>query len=48
VLERRMAEVRYVTKLYARRNQGVFPTDRDLESEQDFFGDEDQGQEEDF
>ncbi len=38
VLERRMAEVRYVTKLYARRNQGVFPTDRDLESEEDFFG----------
>jgi hypothetical protein len=48
VLERRMAEVRYVTKLYARRNQGVFPTDRDLESEQDFFGDEDLGQEEDL
>ncbi len=46
LLERRMAEVRYVTKLYARRNQGVFPTDRDLESEQDFFGDEDLGQEE--
>jgi hypothetical protein len=50
VLERRMAEVRYVTKLYARRNQGVFPTDRDLESEQDFFGNEDLdfGQEEEL
>jgi FecR protein len=48
VLERRMAEVRYVTKLYAKRNQGVFPMDRDLESEQDFFGDEDLGEEEDL
>jgi hypothetical protein len=48
VLERRMAEVRYVTKLYARRNQGSFPTERDQESEQDFFGDEDLGEEEDL
>ena len=48
VLERRMAEVRYVTKLYAKRNQGAFPTERDQEGEQDFFGDEDLGQEEDL
>jgi hypothetical protein len=43
VLERRMAEVRYLTKLYARRNQGAFPTDSDQEeqSAEDFFGDED-------
>jgi hypothetical protein len=48
VLERRMAEVRYITKLYARRNQGVFPTERDQESEEDFFGDEDFGKAEDL
>ncbi len=48
VLERRMAEVRYATKLYAKRNQGAFPTERAEESEQDFFGDEDLGEEEDL
>jgi type II secretory pathway component PulJ len=51
-LERRMAEVRYVTKLYAKRNQGAFPTESDQEgeeqSEQDFFGDEDLGEAEDL
>jgi hypothetical protein len=36
-----MAEVRYVTKLYAKRNQGVFPTERSEEGEGEFFGDED-------
>jgi len=46
VLERQMAEVRYVTKLYAKRNQGIFPTEREEESEQDFFGEEDLGEEE--
>jgi len=40
VLERQMAEVRYVTKLYAKRNQGVFPTERSEEGEGEFFGDE--------
>jgi hypothetical protein len=39
VLERRMAEIRYVTKLYAKRNEGRFPTDRDAEGEDEFFGD---------
>jgi hypothetical protein len=39
-----MAEVRYVTKLYAKRNQGAFPTEREEESEEDFFGDEDLGE----
>jgi hypothetical protein len=48
VLERRMAEVRYITKLYARRNQGAFPTEQDRESEEDFFGDEDFGKAEDL
>jgi hypothetical protein len=38
-LARKMAEVRYVTKLYAARNEGVFPTDRAEEGEEDFFGD---------
>jgi hypothetical protein len=47
VLARRMAEVRYVTKLYARRNQGVFPTERAEEGEQDFFGQEESSLEED-
>jgi hypothetical protein len=41
VLESQMAEVRYVTKLYAKRNQGVFPTEREEEGEQDFFADQD-------
>jgi len=33
VLARRMAEVRYVIKLYAKRNEGAFPTDRGEEGE---------------
>jgi len=37
-----MAEVRYITKLYALRNQGRFPTDRFEEGEAEFFGDEDE------
>lgn len=47
-LARKMAEVRYLTKLYARRNGGAFPTDRDEESEEDFFGSEELGEEEGF
>ncbi len=37
-LARRMAEVRYVIKLYAKRNAGTFPTDRGEEGETGFFG----------
>jgi len=48
VLEQRMAAVRYVTKLYALRNQGAFPTDRDQEGAEDFFGEEDLGEGEDL
>ena len=48
VLERQMAEVRYATKLFAKRNQGAFPTERAEEGEQDFFGNEDLGEEEDL
>jgi hypothetical protein len=40
VLARRMAEVRYVIKLYAKRNEGAFPTDRGEEEETEFFGTE--------
>jgi hypothetical protein len=39
-LARQMAEVRYITKLYASRNDGRFPTDRFEEGEEDFFGEE--------
>ena len=38
VLERQMAEVRYVIKLYALRNEGRFPTDHFEEGEEEFFG----------
>jgi hypothetical protein len=37
-LARKMAELRYVIKLYAKRNDGAFPTDRAEEGETDFFG----------
>jgi spore photoproduct lyase len=37
-LARRMAEVRYVIKLYAKRNEGAFPTDRGEEGESELFG----------
>ena len=37
-LARQMAVVRYVTKLYALRNDGRFPTDHFEEGERDFFG----------
>jgi hypothetical protein len=36
-----MAEVRYVTKLYALRNEGRFPTDHFEQGEGEFFGNED-------
>jgi hypothetical protein len=42
VLERQMSEIRYLTKLYAKRNQGAFPTERSEEGEGEFFGDEDE------
>jgi hypothetical protein len=38
VLERQMAEIHYLTKLYAKRNQGAFPTERSEEGEGEFFG----------
>jgi len=40
-LARQMAEVRYVTKLYALRNEGRFPTDHFEQGEEEFFGNED-------
>jgi hypothetical protein len=46
VLERRMAEIRYLTKLYAKRNQGAFPTERGEEGEGEFFGDMGEDEEE--
>ena len=39
-LARQMAAVRYVTKLYALRNDGRFPTDHFEQGEGDFFGDD--------
>jgi hypothetical protein len=44
VLERQMAEIRYLTKLYAKRNQGAFPTERSEEGEGEFFGTMDEGE----
>jgi hypothetical protein len=41
-LARKMAELRYVVKLYAKRNDGAFPTDRAEEGESDFFGEADE------
>jgi hypothetical protein len=46
-LTRQMAEVRYITKLYALRNDGRFPTDHFEEGEEEFFGDEEFFDEED-
>jgi hypothetical protein len=37
----RMAELRYITKLYAKRNNGNFPTDLLEQGEGEFFGEED-------
>lgn len=36
----KMAEIRYIVKLYAKRNEGAFPTDRADEGEQEFFGED--------
>lgn len=47
-LARKMTEVRYLTKLYAKRNGGAIPTDRAEEGEGEFFGDESLGEEEDL
>jgi hypothetical protein len=38
-LGRQMAALRYLTKLYAKRNDGVFPTDLFEQGEEEFFGD---------
>jgi len=40
-LGEKMAELRYITKLYAKRNNGNFPTDLFEQGEEEFFGDED-------
>jgi len=40
-LGERMAELRYITKLYAKRNDGNFPTDLFEQGEEEFFGEED-------
>jgi len=39
-LGEKMAELRYITKLYAKRNNGNFPTDLLEQGEEGFFGDE--------
>jgi hypothetical protein len=39
-LGEKMAELRYITKLYAKRNNGNFPTDLFEQGEEEFFGDE--------
>ena len=39
-LGEKMAELRYITKLYAKRNSGNFPTDLFEQGEEEFFGDE--------
>jgi hypothetical protein len=41
VLGEQMAEIRYITKLYAKRNDGSFPTDLLEQGESEFFGEED-------
>ncbi len=41
VLGEKMAEIRYITKLYAKRNDGNFPTDLFEQGENEFFGEED-------
>ena len=38
VLSEQMAEIRYITKLYAMRNDGNFPTDLFEQGEDEFFG----------
>ena len=50
VLGEQMAEIRYITKLYAKRNDGSFPTDLLEQGESEFFGEEDDflGKEEDL
>lgn len=40
-LGEKMAELRYITKLYAKRNNGNFPTDLFEQGEEEFFGEED-------
>jgi hypothetical protein len=49
-LGEQMAEIRYITKLYAKRNDGNFPTDLLEQGENEFFGEEDDflGKEEDL
>ena len=37
----KMSKVRYIMKLYAKRNNGAFPTDLLEQGEGDFFGDDD-------
>jgi hypothetical protein len=39
-LARKMTELRYVVKLYAKRNDGAFPTERTEEGENEFFDEE--------
>jgi len=39
-LGEQMAELRYITKLYAKRNDGIFPTDLLEQGEEEFFGGE--------
>jgi hypothetical protein len=39
-LGEKMAALRYITKLYAKRNNGNFPTDLFEQGEEEFFGDE--------
>ncbi len=41
MLGEQMAEIRYITKLYAKRNDGSFPTDLLEQGEGEFFGEED-------
>jgi len=50
MLGEQMAEIRYITKLYAKRNDGSFPTDLLEQGESEFFGEEDDflGKEEDL
>jgi len=40
-LGEKMAELRYITKLYAKRNDGNFPTDLFEQGEEEFFGEQD-------
>jgi hypothetical protein len=39
-LHRKVAKIRFIMKLYAKRNGGRFPTDQMDESDSDFFGDD--------